>query len=946
MQKSLKPTSDRAFDILQAEKLNPLDAIFAPKTVAVIGASETPGSVGRTLLWNLITNPFGGTVFPVNPKRHSVLGIKAYPKIADIPETIDLAVIATPAPTVPGIIAECVAAGVKSAIVISAGFKEAGAAGIALEQQILAQARRGNIRIIGPNCLGVMSPLSGLNATFASAMARPGNVGFISQSGALCTAILDWSFQENVGFSAFVSIGSMLDVGWGDLIYYLGDDPRTKSIVIYMESIGDARSFISAAREVALTKPIIVIKAGRTEAAAKAAASHTGALAGSDAVLDAAFRRCGVLRVNSISDLFDVAEVLAKQPRPKGPRLTILTNAGGPGVLATDALIEAGGELATISPDAIAAFDKILPTHWSHNNPIDILGDADPQRYTQALEIAATDPNSDGLLVILTPQAMTDPTQTAEQLKPYAQIPGKPILASWMGGAEVTAGETILNRQSIPTYRYPDTATRIFSYMWQSSYNLRGIYETPVLPTVDPQSGIPDRNLVANIIASARQDGRTILTEFESKQILAAYGIPVVETCVATSEDEAVKCAESIGYPVVVKLYSHVITHKTDVGGVQLNLRDAEAVRQAYRTIKSSVEEKIAKDPHYSALSTQHSALFLGVTVQPMVKTDGYELIIGSSLDPQFGPVLLFGAGGQLVEVFQDRAIALPPLNTTLARRMMEHTKIYKALKGVRGRQSVDMAALEQLMVAFSQLVVEQPWIKEIDINPLLASPMARNGNNSPLLPTPHSPLPLLIALDGRVLLQPPDITEEQLPKLAIRPYPTQYIDNWTTKNGMSVTIRPIRPEDEPLMVQFHQTLSEESVYFRYFHLIKLSKRITHERLTRICFIDYDREMALVAEHQDPETGMRQILAVGRLSKLHGTDAAEFAMIVSDRYQCQGLGTELVRRLLQVGRQEHIGRVTANILSDNYGMQRVCEKLGFHLQPTSDPTVMQAEIAL
>ncbi|MBU7585814.1 MAG: bifunctional acetate--CoA ligase family protein/GNAT family N-acetyltransferase [Nostoc sp. TH1S01] len=934
MQKSLKPTSDRAFDILRSEKLNPLDAIFAPKTVAVIGASETPGSVGRTLLWNLITNPFGGTVFPVNPKRHSVLGIKAYPKISDIPEAVDLAVIATPAPTVPGIIAECVDAGVKSAIIISAGFKEAGAAGIALEQEIIAQARRGNIRIIGPNCLGVMSPLTGLNATFASAMARPGNVGFISQSGALCTAILDWSFQENVGFSAFVSIGSMLDVGWGDLIYYLGDDPHTKSIVIYMESIGDARSFISAAREVALTKPIIVIKAGRTEAAAKAAASHTGALAGSDAVLDAAFRRCGVLRVNSISDLFDMAEVLAKQPRPKGPRLTILTNAGGPGVLATDALIEAGGELAAISPEAIASFDQILPTHWSHNNPIDILGDADPQRYTQALEIAAKDANSDGLLVILTPQAMTDPTQTAEQLKPYAQIPGKPILASWMGGAEVTAGETILNRQGIPTYRYPDTATRVFSYMWQSSYNLRGIYETPVLPTVDPQSGIPDRNLVANIISTARQNGRTILTEFESKQILAAYGISVVATCVSKSEDEAVKCAESIGYPVVVKLYSHVITHKTDVGGVQLNIRDADGVRQAYRTIKSSVEEKITKDPHYSALSTQHSALFLGVTVQPMVKTDGYELIIGSSLDPQFGPVLLFGAGGQLVEVFQDRAIALPPLNTTLARRMMEHTKIYKALKGVRGRQSIDMAALEQLMVAFSQLVVEQRWIKEIDINPLLAIPPTALNSGG------------LIALDGRIVLHPQDITEEQLPKLAIRPYPTQYIEQWTMKNGMSVTIRPIRPEDEPLMVQFHQTLSEESVYFRYFHLIKLSQRITHERLTRICFNDYDREMALVAEHQDPETGTKQILAVGRLSKLHGTDAAEFAMLVSDRCQCQGLGTEMVRRLLQVGCQENIGRVTANILTDNYGMQRVCEKLGFRIQPTSDSTVMQAEIAL
>ncbi|ABA24261.1 GCN5-related N-acetyltransferase [Trichormus variabilis ATCC 29413] len=916
MQKSLKPSSDRTSDILQAEKLNPLDAIFAPQSVAIIGASEKVGSVGRTILWNLISNPFGGTVFPVNPKRHSVLGIKAYPSIASIPETVDLAIIATPAPTVPGIISECVDAGVQGAIIISAGFKEAGAEGIALERQILAEARRGNIRIIGPNCLGVMSPRTGLNATFASSMARSGNVGFLSQSGALCTAILDWSVRENVGFSAFVSIGSMLDVGWGDLIYYLGDDPQTKSIVIYMESIGDARSFISAAREVALTKPIIVIKAGRTEAAAKAAASHTGALAGSDAVLDAAFRRCGVLRVNSISDLFDMAEVLAKQPRPKGPRLTILTNAGGPGVLATDALIETGGEIAPISPETITSLDQILPTHWSHANPIDILGDADPQRYTQALEIAAKDPNSDGLLVILTPQAMTDPTQTAEQLKPYAQIAGKPILASWMGGADVATGEVILNRQRIPTYAYPDTAARVFSYMWQSSYNLRGIYETPVLP-VDAASGLPDRHLVENIISTARQAKRTILTEDESKQILAAYGIPIVATCVAKTEDEAIKCAESIGYPVVVKLYSHTITHKTDVGGVQLNLPDADAVRRAYRMIAASVEQKVG---------SEH---FLGVTVQPMVKMDGYELIIGSSLDPQFGPVLLFGAGGQLVEVFQDRAIALPPLNSTLARRMMEHTKIYKALKGVRGRQSVDMEGLEQLMVAFSRLVVEQRWIKEIDINPLLASPVQENGENSSL-----------IALDARVVLHEPDVTEDQLPKLAIRPYPTQYVEQWTMKDGTPVTIRPIRPEDEPLLVQFHKTLSEESVYFRYFHLMKLSHRITHERLTRICFIDYDREMALVIESQG------EILAVGRLSKLHGTKTAEFAMLVSDRYQCQGLGAELLRRLLQIGRDEQIERITADILADNYGMQRVCEKLGFKLERTAEASVMKAELVI
>ncbi len=910
-------------DILRTQKQNPLDAIFAPKSVAVIGASEKANSVGRTLLWNLISNPFGGTVFPVNPQRHSILGIKAYPNIFDVPEAVDLAVIATPASTVPTIIAECVDAGVKGAIILSAGFKETGAEGVILEQQILEQAHRGKMRIIGPNCLGAMSPRTGLNATFASAMARPGNVGFISQSGALCTAILDWSFRENVGFSAFVSLGSMLDVGWGDLIDYLGDDRHTKSIVIYMESIGNARSFLSAAREVALTKPIIVIKAGRTAAAAKAAASHTGALTGSDEVLDAAFRRCGVLRVNSISDLFDMAEVLAKQPRPQGSRLTILTNAGGPGVLATDALIASGGEVAPISQETIASLNQLLPTHWSHGNPIDILGDADPQRYTQALEIAAQDPNSDGLLVILTPQAMTDPTQTAEQLKPYAQIPNKPILASWMGGADIAAGEMILNRNHIPTYPYPDTAARIFSYMWQSSYNLRGIYETPVMSALDSALGIPDRNCVEKIIQAARQAQRNILTEFESKQILAAYGLPVVTTGVAKSEDEAVQCADNIGYPVVLKLFSHTITHKTDVGGVQLNLRDAEAVRRAYNAIAESVSEKVG---------VQH---FLGVTVQPMVKIAGYELIIGSSIDAQFGPVLLFGTGGQLVEIFCDRtmpaasvAIALPPLNTTLARRMIEQTQIYKALKGVRGRKSVDMAALEKLMVVFSQLVVEQRAIKEIDINPLLASSEQ------------------LIILDARIILHEADVKEEQLPKLAIRPYPIQYVSQWTMSNGTAVTIRPIRPEDEPLMVKFHQTLSEQSVYFRYFHLIKLQSRVAHERLTRICFIDYDREIALVVEYQNPETQTREILAVGRLSKIHGTNAAEFAIVVCDRFQSQGIGTELLRRLLKVSQDEQLTRITADILSDNYAMQKICENLGFQIERTDYPTVVQAQIEI
>ncbi|PSB45206.1 acetyl CoA synthetase subunit alpha [Cyanosarcina cf. burmensis CCALA 770] len=937
--------AERAHDILRSEQSsNPLNSIFAPQNVAVIGASEKQGSVGRTLLWNLISNPFGGTVFPVNPKRPSVLGIKAYPTIQDVPAPVDLAVIAIPAPSVPRAIAECVAAGVKGAIIISAGFKEAGVAGIELERQVLEQARRGNLRIVGPNCLGVMSPRTGLNATFASAIARPGNVGFISQSGALCTAILDWSKQENVGFSAFVSIGSMLDVNWGDLIYYLGDDPHTKSIVIYMESIGNARSFLSAAREVALTKPIIVLKAGRTEAAAKAAASHTGALAGSDVVLDAAFRRSGVLQVNRISDLFDMAEVLAKQPRPKGRRLTILTNAGGPGVLTTDALIAMGGELSELSEETRTELNRFLPTHWSRSNPIDILGDAEPQRYTQALEVAAKDPNSDGLLVILTPQAMTDPTKTAEALKSYVEtlpvtsLQDKPILASWMGGADVIDGEKILNDAGIPTYQYPDTAARVFSLMWRYSYNLRGIYETPALPV-----NLADSNscsLVTQIIDTARQQGRTILTEVESKQVLAAYGIPVVPTYIARSEAEAVEYSDRIGYPVVLKLFSETITHKTDVGGVQLNLPDADAVRSAYHKIENSVNQYVQNNPPHSGMgaqpcapikphaprTTHHAPLFLGVTVQPMLKLDGYELIIGSSLDPQFGSTLLFGLGGQLVEVFKDRAIALPPLNTTLARRMMEQTQIYKALQGVRGRKSIDLEALEQLLVLFSQLVVEQRWIKEIDINPLLARPDS------------------LLALDARIVLHSPETPEDRLPKLAIRPYPQQYVSQWTMRDGTIVTIRPIRPEDEPLMVQFHQTLSEESVYFRYFHLIKLSQRIAHERLTRICFIDYDREMALVTEYHHPQTSTREILAVGRLSKLHGFNEAEFAILVGDRHQRQGLGTELLSRLLQVGRDEKLARITGEILAENRAMQKVCEKLGFHLHRAADVVKVEFEL--
>ena len=912
MKNAKPPVADPVHDVLKYEQ-QPLNAIFKPETVAVIGATEKAGSVGRTVMWNLVSNPFGGTVFPVNPNKASVLGIKAYPSIAEVPARVDLAVIVAPARSVPDIMAECADAGVGGVIVISAGFKEIGEEGRELEERVLEEARRGRMRVIGPNTLGVMSPTTGLNATFAGAMARPGNVAFLSQSGALCTAILDQSFEQNVGFSAFVSVGSMLDVDWGDLIYYLGDDPKTKSIIVYMESIGDAGSFLSAAREVALTKPIIVIKAGRTEAAAHAAASHTGSLTGSDEVLNAAFRRSGVIRVDSISDLFYMAETLGKQPRPKGPRLTVVTNAGGPGVLATDALITGGGELARLSPETMEKLNDFLPAPWSHANPVDVLGDATPERYAKTLEVLRDDPGSDGLLVVLTPQDMTDPTATAEALAPYAKSGRKPVLASWMGGKSVAEGEAILNKAGIPTFDHPDTAARVFDYMWRYTYNLRGLYETPALATGED----PDRDTAEELIETARDESRTLLTESESKQLLAAYGVPTVETRTAREPEEAVRHADQIGYPVVLKLYSETVTHKTDVGGVELNLPDAGAVREAYDRIEESVNEKAG------------AGNFGGVTVQPMVSTDGYELIVGSSVDPQFGPVLLFGSGGQLVEVYKDRALALPPLNTTLARRMIEQTRVYEALKGVRGRAPVDIEALERLLVNFSQLVVEQPFVKELDINPLLAS-----GDG-------------LIALDARVVLHGPDAEEEELPRPAIRPYPVQYVSEAEMSDGTPVVVRPIRPEDEPLMAKFHESLSERSVYYRYFHAIKLDRRTAHERLTRICFIDYDREMALVAEGRNPETGEPEILGVGRLSRNHSVpDEAEFSMLVNDRYQRRGLGNALLDRLLEIGRAEGLRRITATILPENRGMQNLSRKLGFHLRRDPEEGVVKADLEL
>ena len=890
-----------------------LDALFQPESIALIGATDREGTVGRTILTSLLSGPFRDRVFPVNPARDELLGIRTYPSIRDLNKEVDLAVIATPAATVPDLIGECVAAGAKSAVVISAGFRERGAQGAELEKKIQEKMRGSQLRLIGPNCLGIMNPILGLNATFAKDIAAPGKVALLSQSGALLTAILDWSHQEQVGFSAIVSTGSMLDIGWGDLIEYFGDDPETKSILLYMESVGDARSFVSAAREVSLTKPTIVIKPGRSEAAAKAASSHTGALTGSDEVLDAVFRRCGVLRVQNIADLFYMAEVLGKQPRPKGNKLTIVTNAGGPAVLATDSLISNGGELTNLSEETIKNLNACLPQHWSHGNPIDIIGDADAERYSKAIESAANDPNSDGLLVILAPQGMTDATEVARRFKSAAQISEKPLFASWMGGTGVADGTAILNGSGIPTFPYPDTAARAFTHVWRYTENLRELYETP--------SSAPD--ITADVsqrvhmqLDDIRESDRAILTEVESKTILSLYGIPTVETQVAHTEDDAVWSSSKIGGPVVLKLLSKTITHKTDVGGVQLNLTNDEAVRMAFRKIQTAVTEKVG---------VEH---FAGVTVQPMVRSDGYELILGSSIDPQFGPIILFGSGGQMVEIYRDRALALPPLNTTLAQRLMEQTRIYSALKGIRGRRPVDLVALEALLVRFSRLVLDQPAISEIDINPLLAS---ADG---------------LIALDARIVLHAKDVDLKQVPKSAIRPYPSQYTFTWLSDDGEKVTLRPIRPEDEGLMAKFHEALSDRSVYLRYFHSMSLGARVRHERLLRVCFGDYDRELVLVAETHNTLHGPKGIVGVARISRTQNTQEAEIAIIVCDEWQRSGLGSELLKRIVQIARQEKIRVIKAQVLRDNIAMQIIMKRIGFRLKFTDSSGSMRATLDL
>jgi acetyltransferase len=883
-----------------------LDKIFNPKSVAIIGASDEEGSVGYAIVKNFTKLGYAGKVYFVNIRKPEILGVKTYPAVGEIPEPVDLAMIATPAKTVPDVVEQCGKAGVKGAIIVSAGFKETGAEGKALEDKILEIKKKYGIRIIGPNCIGVIRPKINLNATFVDKMPKPGKIAFLSQSGALGSAILDWAIHENIGFSNFVSVGSMIDVDFGDLIDYFGTDPQTKSILMYVEGITEARKFMSAARHFARTKPIIVVKAGKFSESAKAVASHTGSLSGEDDIYDAAFKRAGIVRVEEIDDLFNAAEVLGTQPLPRGPNLAVVTNAGGPGVMATDALIAKGGKLAKLSQKTLAALNGVLPSFWSRGNPIDVLGDAQADRYKTAVEACLNDENIDGILIIFTQQAVGDPiaiTKAIVELVKSKAYQNKTILTSFMGYGSVQEANSIFNANNIPTYSTPEQAVKTYMYMYQYERNLELIYETPEELPVD---AAPPKRPIMSILRNAASEGRKLLTEDEAKKLLKYYSFPVVNTEVATTADEAVAFARQMGYPVVLKILSPQIVHKTEAGGVILDLNCAAEVCQAFDMI---VQRAKAYDPN---------AHIIGVTVQPMIKKKGFEVIIGGKTDPLFGPVILFGMGGVGVELFKDYSIGLPPLNTTLARRMMEETKVYQLLKGYRNVPPANLKLLEETVLMFSQLLIDFPQIKEIDINPLLINETEA------------------FILDARITIDKASVFRKFEPHehMVISPYPKKYEILWALKDGREVLLRPIKPEDEPLWLEMFQSFSDESIRYRFFQTIKDTP---HEVRVRYCNIDYDREIAIVAELT--EKNRKRILGVGRLSIEPDGKSGELAFIIGDQWQGLGLGTKIVDYTLEIAKEMGVESVYAIMLADNHRALNLTKKMGFKLEYLSDGTV-------
>ena len=877
-----------------------LEKMFDPAVVALIGATERQGAVGKTIFENLLSST-GRRVYPVNPHEKMVLGRDALPSIAQVPGPVDLAIIATPAATVPDLVEECGRTGVKGVVIVSAGFKEVGDEGKRLEARIADTGARYGVRILGPNCIGFARPALGINATFLTKNAPAGNIAFLSQSGALGGAILGWAIDAGIGLSMFASLGSMLDLDFGDLIDFLGTDGATKSILIYMEGVGSARKFMSAARAFARRKPIIVVKPGRFAESAKAAHSHTGAMGGDDAVYDAAFRRAGVVRVREIADLFDAAEILDSTKLPKGPRLAIVTNAGGPGVMATDALLDMGAELARLSPETVKTLNASLPPFWSKGNPVDVLGDADVGRYVKALTACLTDPAVDGLHVIYLPLEGAPPKDFADAVSPIAKGASKPVVVTWLGTKDIEKDRDILVEGNIPTYGTPEEAVRAYVNMHRYKRHLDHLYETPAeLPAHEA----PPTNELRVCIKETLKGGRTLLNEEESKRFLRTYGIPVVMPRLAVSLDAALAIADGIGYPVAMKIVSPDISHKTDVGGVILNIPSREALENEFAALMKRIKERLPK------------AAITGVAIEEMLQEIDYELILGAKKDKDFGSVILFGMGGITTEFVKDFSVGLPPLNQTLARMLMEETKVYKMLQGFRGKAPANLQELEEILVGFSSLIVDFPEIAEIDINPLAVS----NGRAR--------------ALDARIVIDEAYVEgKKPHPHLVIAPYPSRFITTWTLSDGTEVLLRPIRPEDEPLEREMLATLSEEATKWRFFSTVR---PLDHEWLIVFCNIDYDRHMAIVAEVN--EKGKKKIIGVARLIKNPVSATAEFAVLVHDAYQGRGLGYKLTEMLIEIGRRGGLEGIEGQLLTGNTRMLKICRELGFSYKVTPDGT--------
>ncbi|MES9812346.1 MAG: GNAT family N-acetyltransferase [Candidatus Thiodiazotropha sp.] len=877
-----------------------LTSLFSPKSIAMFGASDRKNSVGEVVFKNLISSGFKGEIYPINLKHDKVQGIKAYKSIEAISRPVELAVVATPAKTIPAIVQACGEHGVKTMIILSAGFRESGTAGRRLEDRIVELAKDYGMRFIGPNCLGLIRPDQGINITFGNNNAAPGNLALVSQSGAICTAILDWAEVNDIGFSTVISTGIGADLDFGDYLDFLVSDPMTDSILLYVEGIKDARRFMSGLRAAARIKPVIVLKVGRHAAGAEASMSHTGALVGSDETFSAALSRSGVLRVETISQLFSAAKALSSRYRVYGDRLAIITNGGGPGVMAADRASDLNIELAEFNDQTIDALNKVLPDVWSHGNPVDIIGDAPPERYRAAVDICLNDPGVDGTIVILTPQAMTEPEEVAGALIDLADSHKKPILTSWMGGKQIETARKLFKDARLPSFRTLENAVDAFSYLSSYQKNQRLLLQTPAKSS--RRHIQPDTEGARLIIESALSEQRKILTEPESFALLGAFRINAVRNGIARSANEALILAESIGFPVAMKIYSPDISHKSDAGGIRLNISNAQVVRSTYRDLIEQVKE------------TRPEANVEGVTVEQMYQSpNGRELLIGIVRDPVFGPVISFGSGGTAVEVMGDSAIALPPLNRSLASDLIDRTKAAKLLNQFRHMPPANREALIDVLLRVSTMACELPWIHEMDINPLIVDDQGA------------------VAVDARIRVDFPRPSTDPYHHLAIHPYPVNLVNSSQLPNGTNIVIRPIRPEDADLEQTFTRQLSDEAKYFRFMSSIQ---ELTPEMLTRFTQIDYHNEMALIAVTED---GNHEIeLGVARYVINPDKKSCEFALVVSDQWQRQGIGHKLMHQLMEVARDRGLEKMEGEVLSNNFKMLDLMRSLYFHISTSPD----------